>query len=85
MALFEKKMDLSFDSIICVYSKSQIQVERLIKRDNIDFDLAKQMLKSQISIEKKKEFSQFVIVNETDLSELRDRVRAIVEEILLVV
>lgn len=64
--LFEKKLNLLCDLSICVYVPSDIQINRLIKRDKISHDLAIEILKQQMPIEEKKEKSDFIITNVTE-------------------
>lgn len=68
--LFEKELNLLVDQSICVYTDQKNQISRMMKRDNIDVDLAKKMIQAQIDIEKKKEISDFVIENISTLEKL---------------
>lgn len=62
--LFEKGLKDKVDLVICVYCPEEIQIRRLMTRDQIDENLAKKIIQSQLNIEKKKELSDFVINNE---------------------
>ena len=68
--LFEKNLDSLVDVKILVYSPSQIQLERLIKRDSISQNLAKKMLSLQWPIEKKKEKVDLIIDNSSSKENL---------------
>lgn len=72
--LFEKKINLLTDISICVYCDSETQIERIIKRDSIDQELAKKMLASQIDIEEKREKSDFVIDNSKNHQHLLEEI-----------
>jgi dephospho-CoA kinase len=61
--LFEKQLHLLVDVTICVYSSRKQQIERLIKRDQIDRSLAEKILANQQDIEVKKKLADFVILN----------------------
>jgi dephospho-CoA kinase len=69
--LFEKRLEENFDYIICVYVNYDIQIQRLKKRDNIDEQLAKKMIRSQFSIEHKKNLADHVIDNSGTLEETK--------------
>lgn len=68
--LFEKNLHLLVDLSVCVYAPKNLQIERLIKRDNIDRELAEKMLANQMDIEEKKQLSDFVINNTGDINDL---------------
>ncbi|MBY0416333.1 MAG: dephospho-CoA kinase, partial [Bdellovibrionales bacterium] len=55
--LFEKGLFLKTDVSVCTYSPRKIQLERLVKRDNISTDLARVILDKQMDIEEKKKRS----------------------------
>jgi dephospho-CoA kinase len=61
--LFEKKLHLLIDVSVCVYAPKEIQIERMILRDQISRELAESILANQISIENKKQMADFVITN----------------------
>jgi len=63
--LFEKDFQNNFDQIICVYATIEKQIDRVMKRDNIDTELTKKIIKNQINIEDKKSKSDIVIDNNT--------------------
>ncbi len=69
--LFEKGLDQKVDLSVCVYTTSEIQLERLKTRDKIDTELALKIISKQIPIEEKKAKSQFVIDNSKDLNFLK--------------
>ena len=61
--LFEKGLYTQTDLSVCVYSPRSIQLERLIKRDNINIELAETILTKQMDIEDKKRKSDIFIEN----------------------
>lgn len=61
--LFEKSLDSKVDTSICVYSPRSTQLKRLIKRDNINIELAEIILSKQIDIEEKKLRANLFIEN----------------------
>ena len=69
--LFEKGLNHFVDVSICAYSPRSIQVERVMKRDNITKDLAETIIAKQIDIEEKKLKADLIIENigtHTDLN-----------------
>lgn len=72
--LFEKGLDLLVDLKVCVYAPRDIQIDRLMKRDQIAEDQAKKIIDHQMSIEDKKIKSDLTIENFTDLEALKANV-----------
>ena len=61
--LFEAGMEKYCDEIICVYADRESQIERLMKRGHLDRKTAIQRIDSQMSLDEKKETSDYVIDN----------------------
>ena len=59
--LYESGLEYMFDKIICVYLPRTIQIDRLMKRDNISYEYAVKKIESQKSLEEKKNLADFVI------------------------
>ena len=59
--LYESHIENMFDKIVCVYLPRTIQIERLMKRDNITYEYAVKKIESQKSLEEKKNLADFVI------------------------
>ena len=57
-----------------VYANQKIQLERVMKRDNIPKEEALKIINSQMSIEEKKQKSDFIIENEATIEELQNKV-----------
>ncbi len=68
--LFEKKLHQLIDLSVCVYAPREVQIERLMSRDQIDRVLSENILANQIDIEEKKRLADFVIENISDLNKL---------------
>jgi len=79
--LFEVKLEKQFYKIVVVYTPKKIQIERLMKRDNIDYDSALKTIKSQIDIEIKKEKADFVIDNSKDKENTYKQVKTMINHI----
>ena len=72
--LFEIKLEYLFDTVALVYANQKIQLERVMKRDNIPKEEALKIINSQMSIEEKKQKSDFIIENEATIEELQNKV-----------
>jgi dephospho-CoA kinase len=79
--LFEKGLEHFIDTSICVYSPRKVQLERLIKRDNIDQLLAQKILEQQINIEEKKDKANLVIDNSGTFEQIHKEFNKIFSEL----
>lgn len=61
--LYEAKMESYCDYVVCVYTDKETQIDRLMKRGHLDRQTAINRIDSQMSLEEKKEKSDFVIDN----------------------
>lgn len=64
--LFEAKMESYCDVIICVYVDEIIQIERLMKRNNLTKEEALKRINSQMPLSEKCKISDYVIDNSQD-------------------
>lgn len=69
--LFEKSLQKGVDQTICVYTTSSMQIQRVQKRDGSTIEVAQSIINAQMSLENKKELSNFVINNVKDLTYLK--------------
>jgi len=76
--LFEKGLDKLVDQKIVVYSPESLQIQRLIKRDQVTSLDAHKILSHQIPIEDKKLLADFVIDNSKSEIELEKNFQNIV-------
>jgi dephospho-CoA kinase len=67
--LFEGEMEDQFDEVWLVYTSEEIQLQRLMARDDIDEDTAMAKMNAQFSIEDKREMADEVISNEGSIEE----------------
>lgn len=75
--LYEAKFEDVVDLIIVVYVDYSTQVERLMKRDNINKKYAIKKIASQMSLEIKKKRADFVIDNTSTEQEMKNRIHEI--------
>lgn len=81
--LFEKDLASRVDTKVCVYCDQETQVERLLKRDSIDLELANKMLARQWDIEKKRQESDLVIDNSKTETALEGAVKEFLDLLLI--
>ncbi|MCP4353094.1 MAG: dephospho-CoA kinase [Desulfobacterales bacterium] len=75
--LIELNMQYLFDKIVVVYIPEDKQAERLTKRDGITGQEAADMLKSQMSVNDKVGYADFIIKNDGTLEETGKQVQAL--------
>ena len=80
--LFERSLHKQVDLTIVVYAPENIQLARLIDRDQMKRDAAIRILKAQMDIEEKKELADFVINNSGTLAELAAEVDQLLLQII---
>ncbi|RDU57506.1 dephospho-CoA kinase [Helicobacter sp. MIT 99-5507] len=76
---FEAKEKYPINRILLIYTPKQIQIDRLIKRDNIKAELAIKKIESQIDIESKKALSTYIIDNSKDLAHLQSQIESFIK------
>ncbi|MBC2856397.1 dephospho-CoA kinase [Cetobacterium sp. 2A] len=72
--LFETGIDNLCDKTIVVDIELEKQIDRIMKRDNIEKELAEKIIKSQMSIEEKIKRADVVIENNGTLDDLEKKV-----------
>lgn len=77
--LFEKNLEKQFDTIVTVWCDPQIQLERLMKRNELSSEEALLRIKAQLPFWKKIKNSDFCIDNSTNLQDLEVQVKSFVE------
>lgn len=80
--LFEKGIEKKLDASVVVFCPQSLQVERLIKRDDITRDFAYTLIKSQIDIEMKKSMATFVIDNSSSIENLEKSVNSFISQLI---
>ncbi len=79
--LFETGMTDGLSEIIVVYVPMAIQLERLMLRDAIDSEAARERIMAQMPIEEKRRLGTMVIDNSDDLSHTEAQAMRIYEEL----
>lgn len=71
-----------FDKVVVVYASKSVQIKRLMQRDGISEEEAKQALKAQMVLKKKVEQADYVIDNNGGLEETRIQVKQVWDELV---
>ena len=79
--LYELKLEYMFDKIVVVYASRDIQISRIMKRNNLSEDDAIKRIESQMDIEYKREKADYVIENMETLEKLKFNIDKILEKI----
>ena len=79
--LFFEKRNYNIERSLLVYVDRELQVKRLMKRDNCTKEEAVVKIGNQMDIEQKKEMATFVIDNTKDLKNLQKEVERVIKEI----
>ena len=72
-----------FDKIVVVDARESVQLNRLMQRDGISEEEAKQALKVQMPLSEKVELADYVIDNNSTLADTENQVRKIWQELLV--
>lgn len=78
--LFEAEFEHLCEEIWLVYVPASTQIERLMKRNSLSREQAEKRLASQMSIEDKKEKSDFVIDNSGSLDNTRSQLKELLKK-----
>lgn len=80
--LFFEKMSYPIPKSLVIYTPKELQIQRLMKRDNIDESEAKLKISNQMDIEEKRKLADMVIDNSQNLKHLQNEVERIIGEII---
>ncbi|CAD7288154.1 Dephospho-CoA kinase [Campylobacter suis] len=78
---FEGLGEKNFDKIIVVYAPENLLIERVMKRNDLDYETAQSRVQLQIDIEIKKQMADFVIDNSGDLENLKQQTQEFLKNI----
>lgn len=79
--LFEIHFERYLDKTIVIYSKKDTQIERLMKRDNIDLEYAIKKINAQLSQEEKMKQADYVIDNSFTKEETIKNIDKVIESL----
>ena len=80
--LIENNLHTWADRVLIIDTSFSLQLERLVKRDNISESLAKKMIQSQVSLKKRLSYADDIIVNDGNLSSLTTQVNLLHQQYL---
>ena len=72
-----------FQALIVVYTDEQTQLERLLHRDGIDEATAKRIMQSQMPIDEKVKYADYVVDNSGKIDDTRKDVERVFEKLKL--
>ena len=75
--IYEAGFDDMFDYVILVYSETKLRIERAVNRSNSNVTEIKKRMQFQIDDEKKKDWADFVIENNSTVEDLKQRTKFI--------
>lgn len=81
--LYESKLQHLFPAVVVVYIDQATQLQRLMERDHLTLEQAESRLRSQLSIEDKRLWADYVIDNRGTLEDTEEQVRHLYEKIPL--
>lgn len=79
--LFESSSKHDFHSVVCVDAPDQIRIERITKQRNISEEVIKKIIAFQKPQEEKKQLSDYVIDNGSNLKETKRQVLELIKRI----
>ncbi|OCG33877.1 MULTISPECIES: dephospho-CoA kinase [unclassified Gilliamella] len=80
--LIENNLHTWADRVLIIDTSFSLQLERLVKRDNISESLAKKMIQSQVSLKKRLSYADDIIVNDGNLLSLTTQVNLLHQQYL---
>lgn len=75
--LFEAKFDDLFDKIMLIYADDEIREKRLMQRNDLSQEIAQNRIAIQMSQDKKKPMSAYIVFNNGSLEDLKMQVDAL--------
>ncbi|CAG8788039.1 23569_t:CDS:2 [Dentiscutata erythropus] len=72
--LIETRFNKFMSSVVVVYCSDQIQINRLIKRDNFSELIARQRINSQLPLKEKIKYANYIIENSGDIKTTEEQV-----------
>lgn len=72
-----------FDRMIVVYTDPEVQLKRVMERDNISEQEARRIIDAQMPIDEKLKYAHYVVDNSGTIDELKKEVRRVYDLIML--
>lgn len=77
--ILEKGTYKRFDAVIVVYLDKETQIKRVVQRDKIDEETAEKIINTQMPLDEKLKYADFVIDNSGTLEETEQDVKRVIE------
>lgn len=77
--LIENNMQCDMDINILVWITKDLQIKRVMERDNLNKEEALNRINSQMPLEEKKRYTDYIIDNSGDIESTRDQIKNIVD------
>lgn len=78
--LFEASCDTLCDKVVVIYVTRDMQIKRLINRNNMSQDEALRRIEAQMPIDKKKDMASYVINNMGSIDDMKRAIDSLLEE-----
>lgn len=79
--LYEVGFEKEVEKVIVVYCSLEIQLSRIIKRDNVNYEEALNTIKSQMDIKEKIKKADYLIENNGTIDELKNKIYDLIKNI----
>jgi dephospho-CoA kinase len=79
--LFEGNYQQYFDGVISLYVEPEVQLRRLMERNNLTKKVALERINSQMPMEQKRQKADFVIDNSKDLTHLASEFAQLISQL----
>jgi dephospho-CoA kinase len=80
--LFERGLNKLVDYVVLAYTDKEHQIQRVMQRDQISRELAQKIIEAQMSLDDKKNMSDYIVDNSRGLEELNTEVLELSSRIL---
>ena len=80
--LYEAKLNYLVDKVVLAYLPYELELKRLIERDNIDINYAKLKIENQMSLEEKAKLADYIIDTSGSFKETKNNILKVVKEII---
>lgn len=81
--LIENNFQKYVDDVILVWVNKDIQIERVKKRDNLETNEVMMRIDSQMSLDEKKKYADFILDNSNEVSNTKNNLKIILKEIIM--
>jgi len=80
--LIESGNYMNVDKVIVVQSREEQQVQRILSRGSQSYDQAISRIKNQMSFEEKSKYADYILDNQSQVEDLREKVQEIYDKLL---